>query len=128
MGFRSTLVSADISHEWPAWFREVYDNKLNIPVKWGALSSKCEFKIYEDSIFKDIQKALYGDGKPSSNYPFRIVVLHECDGITVADIYADRIAYSEPSRLIIQPFITHDYCYGCSKPEVDRFAIRPSIV
>jgi hypothetical protein len=95
----------------------MYDGKLNVPISWGALSSRGEFKIYEDSLFRNIQLALYGEGYDPSPHPFRIVVLHECDGVTVVDIYSDRIVYSEPSRLIIKDFITHDYCYGCSTPK-----------
>jgi hypothetical protein len=112
MGFRSVFVTASNGQVWPQWFRNKYDKWLNIP-EMGLLSTKEEVKVYEDHIFLDIQLAL-----DPEQFPLRVVVLHECGGITLVDIHSDNIVYSEPGHgaFKVRPFITHSYCYCCTEP------------
>jgi hypothetical protein len=113
MGFRSTFVTEDYGQEWPQWFINKYADRLHFPVSRGPISTKFEIKIYDDSIFVDMQKAMT-EGQEVSQV--RVVVLHECGGITLVDINASGIRYSEPRAFESVDFIEHNYCYGCSDP------------
>jgi hypothetical protein len=113
MGFRSTFTSDAWAKEWPAWFKGKHGAYLHIN-DGQSLSTKNEIKLYDDEIFKDIQRVL----------PFccchervRLCALHECGGVTLVDIRPDSIEYLEfqEGSVTKRDFITHEYCYGCTE-------------
>lgn len=118
MGFRSSFIAQDYDQEWPEWFKKKYEPILNFGRdEKGALSTKHEFKQYEDGdgILEDIQKAVDWDlFKKYGRERFILVYLHECGGITRVEISKDRIRFSEPDAYTETDGIEHDECYGCS--------------
>lgn len=124
MGFRSTFVTDDYSIEWPDWFRKRYADTIHFPEKGGPISAKHECKIYYSwaDLTEDIRQVLLEDDgwrKPleqRDNFPFRVLFLHECGGSSRADIYLNRIVWSEPDIWVVVPYVTHSYCNGCSEP------------
>lgn len=112
MGFRSVIITEDYGYSWPAWLRDKYPS-LNVPER-GLISSRYEIKIYDDKLMRDIQEACIEAG---ALLPFRIVIFHECAGITLCDITKDGIEYLEPDGFKRVKFITHYYCTGCSKTD-----------
>lgn len=94
MGFRSTFVSQGYSNwidkiVWPRWFINKYSETVNIG---DCLSSKRDCKLYGDTwsdLLEDIQKVI----KKKSLRLFKMVVLHECGGITRVYINPDKIWY-----------------------------------
>ena len=117
MGFRSTFVTEDSSQAWPQWFIDKYKNIIHFPAHHGPLSTKTEIKIYDDLIFRDIQQTLIECGEDHS---FRMVLLHECGGVTLVDITGNSIVYSESRDFKTVDFIEHSYCYSCTTPNASH--------
>lgn len=120
MGFRSKMMTEDCSGViLPKWFVEKYP-ELNHQIIEGkhrlSLSDNHERKYYNsfdsEEIFLDLQKIVK---KKDMNY-LVIVLLHECDGITLVFIYKDRIVGREPTKWKEVEVVEHNYCYGCSEP------------
>lgn len=112
MGFRSTFVTEDMNITWPIWFREKYPHLNFGDDNNGQLSTKFEIKIYEDDIFKDIQKVLV---EVNFCLKFTIAVLHECGGINRVDITKDKVEYAEIKDWGRVDFLNHNYCYYCEE-------------
>ena len=121
MGFRSTFTTSCYSIEWPDWFREKYKGLVHFPPdKIGAISAVYEAKMYMSwiDLADDIQKSLVGYGFfGRSGLEFMVMFFHECDGCTRCHITEKYIKWSEPGSWEWVDRNTHDYCYGCSKPE-----------
>ena len=118
MGFRSTLTTSDYNVVWPPWFVEKYKECLTLGRDGhGPLGSLTEVKIYFSlpDLVTDIHKVLQDSffTRPRLS-PFELVYLHECGGITRVELYKDEIHYSEPTGWATVPWVTHDYCDGCS--------------
>lgn len=101
MGFRSTLTAQD--HHgivWPEWFRERYGLWLD---EAGRLSVATERKVYSppfDGLPQDLQRALAEAGwfdRYRSEVGYTYVWLHECGGITLVQVWPDRIVIVEPT-------------------------------
>ena len=92
MGYRHTLVSIHLSDKLPEWFKE----------KWGfafyfnslVVSSKTETKHYNNSFFKDYQKALKEAGRWSGlSTPVYVAVMSEDAVVTKVRITEKAIRY-----------------------------------
>jgi len=114
MGFRSTFVTQDIYITWPEWFVKKYSEIVYFRNNHvGSISSKFQGKCYGawEVLNEDIQHAI--DWSLGITH-FVVIYLHECGGITRAQISKDSIKLSEPSAWQIVDEVAHDYCYGCS--------------
>lgn len=93
MGYRSTFISEHYGPELPVWFYEKWKQHIHKP-DGTLISSRWEFKIYDDEIFKDYQKALIESGLIVTNSrTIVLVVLSESGGISSVAITADSIKY-----------------------------------
>ena len=80
MGYLSTLTTDHYPNELPAWFGEKYGKNITV-IDGTLIASKREFKIYDNAIFEDLQRALIEAGFfEKRNNPFHVAVLHE-DGL-----------------------------------------------
>ena len=108
MGFRTTWISEHMDIDWPGWFRDKYEGRVNF--HRGLISSKFETKGAID-VMEDVQKALV---ELEWDYlPFHLVMLHECGGIEKVSIYKDKILYGDPHKFIVHEFSMHSSCCGC---------------
>ncbi len=78
MGYRSTLITEYYGFDLPAWFADKYADKI-IVIDGTLIASRCEFKIYDNAIFEDLQKALIEAGyfEHRKDRVFHVAVLHE---------------------------------------------------
>lgn len=101
MGFRSTIVTTDDgSWKWPAWFVERYGKHISGGDSGGVgigFQSKMWPKFCED-----VQLAVpwdgftHEDGEKASVPDFvGVAILHECGGVTRAEIRKDGIEYMD---------------------------------
>lgn len=94
MGYRSTLITQYYHYDLPAWFVEKYSK--DIAVMSGTLiASKREFKIYDNTLFHDLQQALIEAGFFDTPIlkAFNVAVLHEDGAVSKVDIYRSTIEY-----------------------------------
>lgn len=104
MGYCSTLVSQYYDCDLPEWFSEKYKEKIQV-FKGSLIASKKEFKIYDDELFLDYQKAL-NECNLLGCIPYVTVnVLGECDETSLVKIYHDRIEYSLVMECLDSDFI-----------------------
>lgn len=95
MGFRSTLISEHYSAQIPEWFVEKYKEKI-ICIDGTLIASKTEFKIYDNEVFEDFQKALIESGifnDVSERFSVAIAVLAEDEFISKVEIRKSSIKY-----------------------------------
>lgn len=123
MGFRSTFVTDDPHLPFPPWFVEKWAPYVHFGEGNGLpLASKCEAKIYQTwyDLEADIGRVLAEQNKADIGQQMNplgrvvLVWLHECGGITRAEISATGVRYSEPTGWAEEDHPTHSYCYGCS--------------
>lgn len=143
MGFRSVMITEDkyfdeplpkwFIEKWSDWWHFADDKELGLRL---PASSIVEHKMYAnregfskvlaEEWHDDLQKLL-----PADTDKLIVVWLHECGGITRAQIEKKRIIYSEPSaysHFLEGP--THNYCYGCSdaNEEQIRVSLRDALM
>jgi hypothetical protein len=94
MGFRSTLISEYYGFDLPAWFGEKYDRLITV-MDGTLIASKMEFKIYDNELFEDLQKALIEAGyfEHTKDRVFHVAVLHEDAEISKVVIGKTEIHY-----------------------------------
>ena len=94
MGYRSTLITDHYSDELPAWFSEKYSKDITV-IHGTLIASKQEFKIYDNELFEDLQKALIEAGyfEPKGGPSLHCAVLHEDGLISKVVIGIDSIQY-----------------------------------
>jgi hypothetical protein len=126
MGFRSYLFTEEPGYDVqvPAWFLEKWKSLIAVNNKGGKgffpVASKFETKFYQefdrDERFLDLQKILQGENDP--DIELRVILLHECGGITKVLITPTSILSNEPVEWSNTASVTHSYCYGCSDPDL----------
>jgi len=92
MGFRSTVISEEfLSSALPDW---LFEKHKNLKSTGRVVYSPNSFKIYDNEIWEDIQKALIESGK-FEKYPYSVafIVLHEDDVATRVMIGEKSISY-----------------------------------
>lgn len=94
MGYLSTLITDHYPNELPAWFAEKYSKYITV-IDGTLLASKKEFKIYDNDIFEDLQKALIECGffEPKGGPDLHCAVLHEDGLISKVVIGSESIEY-----------------------------------
>lgn len=94
MGYRSTLISQDWPcNELPDWFKDKYKRYLHYP-QGLMISSLFEFKIYDNEIFEDYQKAVKESGFwDKSDLKVKVVVMAEDGFVSQVIISKDDIKY-----------------------------------
>lgn len=93
MGFRSVLAAQHQQPEWPLWFVEKHPRCIDR----GRLGTRQEVAVYANDVPvlpADIQRALTEGGW--TRWPFVLVFLHECGGVTRVRIYQDRVLVETP--------------------------------
>lgn len=121
MGFRSTMISeAPNAVNLPEWFTAKWHRALNFSDSLSdrhltfPISTKYEKKRYMPEIEEDLQKVIKED-LDHNDLQLVIIWLHECGGITRAEITKDSIVYSEPTKWKIVEDVTHNYCWRKSR-------------
>lgn len=114
MGFCSVIVSEDRAIVWPAEFRRKWDKggrgPLYVP-QCGPLGTQHEFKLYDNELFRDIQKVVGKQDAWDCNGNFRVCVMHDCGGVTVAIISKDKVRLIEPTRWAGGAVLPADMCH-----------------
>ena len=108
MGFRSKLIMEDMGQKWKDSFREEYGSKFHIPIS-GGIASDHEVKFYGHDLIIAIRDGMVDI--PDTG--IRCVLLHECGGITVVDLFVDKILWMVPTEWEATNDTGHHYCYGC---------------
>ena len=110
MGFRSVGITEHTGVTIPQWFKDKWDDELNIPVyspnvgyreelvgtPRTPISYKFERKWHDD-IIEDLQKVVAEDVEWSGN-KLDMVIMHEDSRINKVEIYRDKVVYLEPSE------------------------------
>jgi hypothetical protein len=95
MGYRSTLITEHHPDKLPSWFEEKYSKDILV-IDGTLIASKRGFKIYDNAIFEDLQKALIECGfyERSKNNSLNVAVLHEDCEVSKVIIWRDNIFYA----------------------------------
>lgn len=121
MGFRSTYISEHYAIEYPQWFKDKYEVS-----KGGVIYSSVETK-FPGEVVLDTWKALKEIKWFEKDYEldFNMVMLHECGGITKAQMGLEYLIIADPTDWEVIEKVTeqtdwvnaqghHLYCYECT--------------
>ncbi len=109
MGYRASAITEHTGLTIPQWFKEKWDDQLNIPLYEGEMyaekyigtprtpiSYKWERKWHDD-IIEDLQKVVAEDEEWSGN-SLKMIMMHEDGKVNRINIYKDKVVIEDPTE------------------------------